>query len=232
MGQETNSDELPHPEGEIYDPVRYRELLAHHNSSSKIVGWLGIGSFIGLFSSCISMMRPDSEITSGLAGAMFLMIFLGNIFYAATRSSRYQSLLRTHQLAVAEAKRKSNVTNNVSINVGSGSTWTGPVVVGDNINFAHGASAKATSSDMRGALDSLVTVSTKLIERLPDDRAKLKVSSALKEVTELATKPKPDKRAVEISAKGIVEAANTVADIASPVAKAVKAVLALLSVAS
>ena len=174
MNQEAGSDDLPHPEGELYGPVGYRELLARHSSSSRIVGWLGIGSFIGLFSSCISMMQRNAEITSGLAGALFLTIFVGNIVYAAIRSSRYRTLLRDHQLVVAEAKRKrkSIVTNNVSINVGAGSTWIGPVVVGDNINFAHGAAAKATSSEMRSALDGLVSVSTKLIERLPDDAAK------------------------------------------------------------
>lgn len=78
------------------------------------------------------------------------------------------------------------------------------------------------------ALDDLRSVVTKLAERLPAKEAE-QVSRDLKAITQEAVSEEPRKPWYELSGKGLIEAAKTVAEMATPVATAVTAVLSLLS---
>ena len=226
MGDNARTDELPHPEGEIYDPHNYRELVRLHQSNSRIATWVGLASFAGLFTSCASGMREGSTYVSGLSGAVFTVIFVGNILHANFKSFRYEKLLRAHQRIVAEAKSK--MTNNVSINVGAGATWIGDVTVGNNINIAKGAAARASNAGMANALQELISTTAQLLSLLPDEATKRNASDALRKVAEEASAPQPNRKQVQLSAKGLTEAAKAVAEMAGPISVAVKAVLALL----
>jgi hypothetical protein len=88
--------------------------------------------------------------------------------------------------------------------------------------------AAASSSPLKVPLQDLSEEVTKLASELPKDQAEA-AARDLASLTSEALSPSPRKKAYEVSAEGLIEAAETVATMTGPITKAVKAVLALLT---
>lgn len=124
---------------------------------------------------------------------------------------------------------ENTVINNVTINLGNGATFTGPVSVGENIRVSYGAATSASGDQLRHRLEEVVGLVSKLTETIDSVDKKNDVSVQLKSFVEEAKKDKPSKWMLDISSKGLLEAAKTVAEMAAPVTMAVKAVLELIA---
>ena len=94
----------------------------------------------------------------------------------------------------------------------------------NSFNKVAGADVQAP---LKNALKELTTKVAELAKQLPPEKAEA-VSKDLSTLTSEAVSKEPRKAWYELSGSGLVEAAKSVAEMAAPVATAVKAVLALL----
>ena len=117
--------------------------------------------------------------------------------------------------------------NNVTLNFDNGSTFTGPLSVGQNIKVAYEAAAKAPN-DIDQRLHEVVRLATHLIESIESPEAQNDVSTQLKSFAEEAKKERPSRWMLDISSKGLIEAAKTVAALTGPIITAVRAVMDLV----
>lgn len=230
---------LPHPEGEVYDPEGYRRLVADSSQSGKRFGGLGAVCVVLILGSCATATKAADFNTVAIAVLILLgsvATLIGSVALSIIRDNQYQARLREHQLAVAKSKSakmgSKSVVNNVTLNFSNGSNFTGPLVVGENISVSYAAIGTASGAALKLALEKLVKTSSAAIEKIPDPGLKLKASEQLKTLTEQAASPKPSKWLLELSSQGLIDAAKTVASMATPVATAVKAVLALIASAA
>jgi hypothetical protein len=119
-------------------------------------------------------------------------------------------------------EQKQNVTitggTNVSVNQVAAKT------IQNSFNSIQQSNA---SDEMKARLTELNELVQQLMPKLPEDQQK-KAAKNLDKLTEEATSKEPDREWYEVSAKGLIDAAKTVAEMAGPVTTAVKAVLALL----
>jgi hypothetical protein len=119
---------------------------------------------------------------------------------------------------------------NTNISLGS-VTVTGDfnIVTAKNIkNSFNKAAAPDVDAEMKEKLQRLAVEVANLAKALPPEEAE-HASKDLECLTSEATSTKPRKEWYELSAKGLLDAAKTVAAMVSPVTTAVKAVLALLA---
>lgn len=120
----------------------------------------------------------------------------------------------------------------------SKTTFNGPIyteggdvnVVTANVinNSFNKVQASQISTELKSALNEVTDLVSKLAKQLPQAQAK-RVAKDLDTLTTEATSDTPRKEWYELSAKGILDAAKTVAAMAGPVTTAVTAVLALLA---
>lgn len=119
---------------------------------------------------------------------------------------------------------------NQSINIGDNASGTFNInqVAAESItnSFNHIQGADV-SPEMKAKLEDLNKLVKELMPKLPPEQQK-KAAKNLEKLTEEATAKEPDREWYEVSAKGLMEAAKTVADMSGPITTAVKAVLALL----
>lgn len=139
-----------------------------------------------------------------------------------------------HGMNLVQRNRPGNlqektVINNVTINLGNGSTFTGPISVGENIRVSYGAASSTAEQQLRQQLEVVVGLVSKLTELVDTVDEKNDVSVQLKSFVEEAKKERPSKWMLDISSKGLLDAAKTVAELAAPVTTAVNAVLQLVS---
>ncbi|MFC1636882.1 hypothetical protein ACFL5Z_18820 [Planctomycetota bacterium] len=122
------------------------------------------------------------------------------------------------------------IVNNVntSINFGDNNVFNGDVIAAGNITDSFNKAESVERDDLQKALKDLTGTVAQLCEQLPDNEDQQQVSRKLKTLVEEASSKKPDKSWLELSGKGLIEAAKTVAAMATPVTTAVKAVLSLL----
>jgi hypothetical protein len=156
---------------------------------------------------------------------------LGNLGLSGIVAS-YDSLLHGMNLVQKNSRiqpKKNIMINNVTLNLSNGSSFTGPLAVGENIRVSYEAAASASKVQLRQQLEEVVSLVSKLTEAIDSNDRKNDVSVQLKSFVEEAKKEKPSKWMLDISSKGLIEAANTVAAMASPITNAVKAVLALIA---
>lgn len=103
------------------------------------------------------------------------------------------------------------------------------LVTAENIqNSFNKAAGAPIQDDLKEALKTLTTQAAELAKHLPAKAAET-VSKDLAALTAEAVSTEPRKAWYEISAKGLIDAAKAVAEMAAPVATAVGAVLALLA---
>lgn len=133
-------------------------------------------------------------------------------------------------------QRTATIINNIQGDVMNTTIQLGNVsVTGDfNLVTAHNiqnsfnkvANAKL-DPELESRLQAVAIEVAKLVKHLPEDTAE-KTSRDLETLTNEATSKAPRKEWYQLSAKGLVEAAKSVAEMAAPVATAVTALLALL----
>jgi hypothetical protein len=126
-------------------------------------------------------------------------------------------------------QKEASVVNNVTLNFSNGSSFTGPLAVGQNIKLSYEMAENTKKDDLRSRLEQVVTQASKLAEAVEPEEQKDAVSAQLKTFVEEAKKEKPNKWSLNVSSSGLLEAAKTVASLAEPVTTAVEAVLALLN---
>ena len=134
---------------------------------------------------------------------------------------------QTHTVInVLEGGKVTNATFNgpVSTNGGDINIITAETI-NNSLNKVQGSQA---SPDLKDAVKQVIEQVKKLAEQLPEAQAKTLIKD-LEALTTEAVSPTPRQEWYELSAKGILEAAKTVAAMAGPVTTAVTAVLALLA---
>jgi hypothetical protein len=144
----------------------------------------------------------------------------------------YNGVLRGMHLQQKNIPARSEartVINNVTLNFDNGSTFTGPLAVGENIRIAYRAAADVQNDELKTRLESVVAQVSKLIETIQSEEAKNDVSAQLQSFVQEAKKEKPSKKLLSITSDGLIEAAKSVAAFAGPVAAAVKAVMTLIA---
>jgi hypothetical protein len=119
-------------------------------------------------------------------------------------------------------------TQNVNVSGTVGGDVNVNQVVANTISNSLNRVAKSDAPDeMKKRLEELHELVKNLAPKLaPDDQEK--AAKNLEVLAREATSKKPDRAWYDVSAKGLMEAASTVADMAAPITKAVQAVLALL----
>jgi hypothetical protein len=138
---------------------------------------------------------------------------------------------------VRRAQNTATVINNIQGDVMNTNIQMGPVTVtGDfnvvtatNIQNSFNKAANAeVSADLKEKLKALAVQVATLAKELPQEDAE-KASKYLEVLTSEAVSKKPRKEWYELSAKGLLDAAKTVAKMIGPIGVAVKAVLALIA---
>ena len=142
-------------------------------------------------------------------------------------AARLMAAAKKHELD--EAKSKEGKTVNVTVNFGSGNTFTGPVAVGETIQQTFSMVGSVDNPGLREKLELLTKLATRLIELLPQDEDKVNTASVLKEVVEAANKKPTSASQIRIRGAGLIEAAKTVAEMSGPISTAVAAVVALFA---
>ena len=124
-----------------------------------------------------------------------------------------------------------NQATNTTISFGANNTFHGDVVAAANIEKSFNKAAEAKDSNLQEALKTLTIEVGKLTQQLPDGAQQQTVSRRLNQLVEEAASPQPDKSVLEVTGKGLLEAAKSVAEMVPLVTAAVKGVLSLFGVA-
>lgn len=117
----------------------------------------------------------------------------------------------------------------VIVNIAPGATFSGPLAVGNKVSQTYQTAKGASDEGLRTQLEQLTKDVAKLIEKTEKDDKKNELAEDLKIFVQQATQETPSKKLLDVTAKGILEAANTMAEISGPIVKAVAAVLGLLA---
>lgn len=109
----------------------------------------------------------------------------------------------------------------------TGSTFTNsPVAIQQMLQNSFNTVQNAPDGEVKTLLRTLHEQMPALLAEL-DDKQQAKVKKNLEKLTEEATSPEPDRGWLEVSAKGLTEAAKTCANLAAPVVATVQKVLEL-----
>lgn len=119
--------------------------------------------------------------------------------------------------------------NDNSVTIG-GSNY-GPINVAGTFVNTGKIIAGTQDSELKTALETLHDLTKKLAEQKPDASDKEQVANQAEALAKAAVAAKPDKSMLQVTGKGLIEAAKTVAGMAGPIATAVGAVLGILGVA-
>ena len=126
------------------------------------------------------------------------------------------------------AEEGSTIT--MSSNYVAGNVVGSQLNAGTTFQNASVAIGLAPTGDVPDKLAQLLELTKSLADRLQDDAAKQRVANKMETLAKEATAIKPDRSMLEVTGKGLVEAAKTVAEMAAPVATAVGVVLGLFGV--
>lgn len=189
---------------------------------------------------------------AGFSQSSILAAFNASVSSQETASRR--SLIQRHEMVRQQVWKKAErfeqertsrrVIKMVAINTGDTNvtnqqfTFSGGHVTGVNINSPGARVDHIRTSflesqpqdDLRQAVDELHHQIKSLLEHdLPEEQQR-KIVKDLQVFTEQAADPEPHKGILEVTGKGLIEAAQTVAEMVGPITTAVKGVLGLLGV--
>ncbi len=103
-------------------------------------------------------------------------------------------------------------------------------VAADTISNAFNTVTQSSATqELKTELEKLNQAVTEMVKLLPEEKQR-EVAQDLKTLTDEATSESPRKKWYELSAEGLIEAAQAVGEVATPVITATKAVLTLLAV--
>lgn len=118
---------------------------------------------------------------------------------------------------------------NQSISISNSTVGDVNQVAADTINNSFNKIAKSDAPDeLKEHLEKLNAAVKEMIQRLPEMQQK-QAAQDVQTLTDEALSEKPRRKWYELSAEGLIEAAKTVGEIATPVITAAKAVLAFLA---
>lgn len=236
-------DRPVHPEGKLYDPEGYNS----YQRLRMIWGFVIAVPFFGIFIFGGLAILQNPEAISGFI-ACFILVFIilipMGIMLKTSRDNHLNNVVaekdRRHRTVeenivhansqlteISSQPKVKTVINNVTLNFSDGSSFTGPFAVGENVRVSYIAASETKDAAIRSALEDLVKEATKLVERLEDNNQKTAASSQLKMLVEEAKKPTPDRWTLDVSSKGLIDAAKTVAELTVPVTAAIRTVLSL-----
>ena len=253
MNHSSGSDpfKAPHPEGAIFDPVGYSRLESYRQNC------MIAGAIYALFMAVATLStfsgESNHEFPTGLIA--FNAVAIACLIPFAVH---YNGLLKEHEATVSNEKerradvlasnvlsteskvtetkalissqpRVKTVVNNVTLNFSNGASFTGSLAVGENIKVSYEAASDTPDSELRRQLEEAVKLVTGVIDSLPTEEKKTNAAIQLKTFVEEAKKVNPNKWLLEVSSKGLLEAATAVAALVTPVTAAVKAVLGLVT---
>lgn len=121
--------------------------------------------------------------------------------------------------------------SNKSVSISGGNTGTivTGTAIGSTFASTEHAIGAAPESELKTALASLQALVVQLADRLPDPEDKEQVANHADALAKTALAAKPNRSMLEVTGKGLVDAAKAVAEMAAPIATAVGAVLGILS---
>ncbi len=120
--------------------------------------------------------------------------------------------------------------NTTTITFGNNNTFNGDVIAAGIIRDSFNKASGACNDEVKGALENLTTTVASLCEKLHEQKEQQKVARRLKSLVEEASSSEPDKGFLEVTGKGLVDAAKAAAAMVGPVTIAVKGVLSLFGV--
>jgi hypothetical protein len=150
---------------------------------------------------------------------------VGNQFIGDEQS--HQEHHHHYPLGAKPEFMENKTTNEMTI---YGGTYNAPVGINQAFKDCYNSTQAGKESGVQDALRIMIGEVEKLHPQL-DELEKSKAERKLKLLTDEAMQADPDKEQLKLSAKGLVEAAQTCAKMAPPVIIAVKAVLGLFGVA-
>lgn len=235
-----------HPEGEIYDPDGFKRIEATRQLHTALY----IVLFIAFGAGMLVGAANDSFVLALTIclPALFSMIGIRAVYDAKLRTHErtvaFEKARQAKELAeglsaasaqIAETRRMVSsknggkaVVNNVTLNFSNGSSFSGPLAVGENIQISYEAAQDVKEGKLRKSLEDLVSTATQLIQSLEDER-KADTAAQLKAFVEESKKKAPSRWMLGVTSKGLIDAASTVAKLSAPVTAAVKAVLSIVA---
>jgi hypothetical protein len=112
-----------------------------------------------------------------------------------------------------------------NVNIGGDVNQTAAKTIQNAFNKANEVSS--TKPELQAKLQELAQAVAEMSGQLPEG-VQQRVAQDLQTLTEQATSDNPERKWYELSAKGLIEAAKAVGEVAAPVVKATEAVLSLL----
>src|SRR5262249_8771526 len=114
---------------------------------------------------------------------------------------------------------ETKTTNKMTIQSG---VFNAPVGINQAFKDCYNSTKAAAESRLQDTLRTMISEVEKIHPQL-DEREKSKAERKLKILTDEATQAEPDKEQLTLSGRGLIEAAQTCAEMAPPVISAVKA---------
>jgi hypothetical protein len=144
---------------------------------------------------------------------------------------RRQTLLKLQNYLIQRGGNTVNVVGRDQITITAGRDVINPVIAqridGSFQNFKDANPSQDLETSMKELHEAMKT----LLAAPPPGVDAEKVATKLETFTEQVAKPKPDEEVLQVTAKGLLAAAQNVAAVAAPVAMAVKTILGILGVA-
>ena len=141
----------------------------------------------------------------------------------------YLNLIEGVQLNQSKKAESGSVTTgSISINLGEGSTFNGPLSIGHSIEASLQSVSDAKTEDLRESLDILVRQVNDLLAELETHKQE-DVSSQLQAFVREATNEKPNKRTLMTGAASLLTAAKDFGPIAKSIGEVVDKIMTLLS---
>lgn len=120
-------------------------------------------------------------------------------------------------------------SNTVTVTLGPGATFVGPVSAGENIRVSYQSASGVSKDELRLKLEELIRQVGSLTEIVESDESKNDISAQLAVLVGEVKKEKPSRAVLNSAASFLLEAAKTVASLAAPITTAVEAVLKLIA---
>lgn len=215
----------------------FRDLEDYLNKSTRLINrssWGGVSQSAILQAFDAShhehFSKERAELTRRYEGARKQVWKKIEAYEVRRQTERSQTVYHVNIEKMTMVKNEQNI---------SGGTFHGPVInhlhakrIENSFNTFAAAEPEAELTEAVSTLHEEVTALLQELEAEGEEASASteEVVNQLETFTEQAAKPKPLKEVLEVTAKGLVDAAGTVAKMAGPVTKAVTRVLKILGV--
>ncbi len=148
--------------------------------------------------------------------------------YSSEKPSSMLVDIRDSHVSISQNKEETIMEGETTfIQFGDGNTFNGDVIAAKNIEHSFNRVNEVKNDKLQELLKALTNDVSKLCEQLENTDDQQQVSRKLKTFVEEAASSKPDTGFLKVTAEGLIEAAKTIAVMAEPITKTVKAILTL-----